>query len=61
MSINVWDKQEPALIYSDQLILTHEFQTHFNNLWMRESYSLGVRDKTIETLESILAKLRGGR
>ncbi len=59
VTINAWDKQEPTLIYSDQLILTHEFQTHFNHLWMRESYSLGVRDKTIETLETILAKLRG--
>lgn len=60
VTVNVWEKREPTLIYSDQLILTHEFQTHFNNLWMRGSYSLGVRDKTIETLEYILAKLRSG-
>jgi hypothetical protein len=61
VTINAWDKQEPTLIYSDQLILTHEFQMHFNNLWMRESYSLGVRGKTIETLEYILTELRGSR
>lgn len=58
VTINAWDKEDPTLIYSDQLILTHEFQTHFNNLWMEENYSLGVRSRTIETLEEILVKLR---
>ncbi len=58
VALNSWDRESPAMIYTDQLILTHEFQTHFNNLWMQNNYSIGGREKTIVTLTEIIRMMK---
>lgn len=57
ISINTWERDEPSMIYSDQLIMTHEFQTQFNELWMQEGYSVGARQRTIRTLQTLVEAL----
>jgi len=44
--------------YSNQLMLTHEFQMLFNDLWNKENYSEGCRRKTIRILQEISEQLR---
>lgn len=56
-SFYIWKKEKLTLIYSDQLILTHEVQQFFHDIWVREKYSPGVRAKTIEMLKETCAKL----
>ena len=48
-----WKNTQPALIYSEQIIMIHEYQTHFNNLWMR--FSMVTRESTV-TLLGMIAK-----
>ncbi len=58
IALSYWDKDEPFLIYSDQLMLTYEFQNHFNNIWMKSAFSVGGRSKTIDILNDIITKIK---
>jgi hypothetical protein len=55
--MNYWACEEPFLIYSDQLMLTYEFQTYFNNIWLQSGYSAGSRAITIATLNDVIRRL----
>jgi hypothetical protein len=46
------------MLYSDQLMLTHEFQKAFDRIWNKENYSEGQREKTLRTLRELAAKLK---
>ncbi|MDD4843876.1 MAG: helix-turn-helix transcriptional regulator [Anaerotignum sp.] len=54
VTLGPW-KNEPKLIFSDQMIMIHEFQTYFNELWM--SLSAGTRENTILLLEIMLQEI----
>jgi hypothetical protein len=43
------------LIYSEQMIMIHEFQTYFNELWM--SLSAGTRENAITVLNVMAEQL----
>ena len=58
ITINGWNEDENIILYSDQLILTHEFQTTYDKLWNKENYSEGCRKKTIGILQEISEKLK---
>jgi len=58
ITLNGWNKDEHIILYSNQLMLTHEFQMFFNDLWSKENYSEGCRRKTIRILQEISEKLR---
>jgi hypothetical protein len=57
IAMNYWACEEPFLIYSDHLILTYEFQAHFNNIWMKSGYSAGGRANTIAILNDVIGRL----
>lgn len=51
--LHSWNRDDPVMIYSDQLMLIDEFQNHFNMLWIRENKA-GVSDRlAIETLRFV--------
>ena len=58
VAINGWSKEEHIILYTNQLMLTHEFQVYFNNLWDKEHDSEGRRKKTIQTLQEIADELK---
>jgi len=58
ITINGWNKDEHIILYSNQLMLTHEFQMSFNALWNKENYSEGFRRKTIRILQEISEQLK---
>lgn len=58
LTLNGWTKDENITIFSTQLMLTHEFQMIYNDLWDRENYSEGKRKKTIQTLQDIAGQLK---
>lgn len=58
IALHTWEQDEPALIYSDQLMLTHEFQNYFESLWDRNYYSAGAKKQTTDTLRRIIAELK---
>lgn len=49
ITLSPWKSARPMLIYSDQMIMIHEFQTYYNELWM--SLSAGTRENTIAFLD----------
>lgn len=56
--IHSWNQPEPTMIYSDQLMLIDEFHRHFEGLWSREN-RVGVSDRfAIETLQSVIDRVR---
>ncbi len=57
--INPWKSAQQTLIYSDQMIMIHEFQKHFNELWI--NLSLGNRENTIELLEKMAKEMERTR
>jgi len=58
ITLNGWTKDEHIIISSNQLMITHEFQMIYNDLWSKENYSEGRRRKTIQTLQDIAGQLR---
>jgi len=50
-----WKNAQPAMIYSEQMIMIHEYQTHFNDLWMR--LSMGTRESTAALLGMIAKEM----
>ena len=58
ITLNGWNKDEHIILYSNQLMLTHEFQMLFNDLWNKENYSEGCRRKTIRILQEISEQLK---
>ena len=57
IAISAWDSESPTLMYSDQLILTYDYQRHFNDYWMQGNNSQGLREKTISQLEQFALRL----
>lgn len=57
IAMNYWVDDEAFFIYSDQLMLTYEFQAHFNNIWLKSGYSAGGRANTIAILNDVIGKL----
>ena len=56
--LHSWHRDDPVMIYSDQLMLIDEFQKHFDQLWMVENKS-GVSDRlAVETLQFIADESR---
>jgi len=53
LTLNPWKSARPMLIYSEQMLMIHEFQTYFNELWM--NLSAGTREKTM-TLLNVMAE-----
>lgn len=60
LAVNCWNGPEPVMIYSDQLILLREFQTHFNDLWEREKQAVCSRANVISILREVAEKLDKG-
>lgn len=58
MAINSWEDIEPTMIYSDQMMITYEFQRKFNDLWLKESVASGGKEGTIHTLRKIISLLQ---
>ena len=58
ITLNGWTKDEHIIISSNQLMLTHEFQMIYNDLWNKENYSEGKRKKAIQTLQDITEQLK---
>jgi len=58
LSLNGWTKDEHIILYTSQLMIIHEFQMIYNDLWNKEIYSEGKRKKTIQTLQEIAEQLK---
>lgn len=55
ITLNPWKNAQPMLIYSDQMIVIHEFQRYYNELWM--SLSTGTRENTIAFLDIMIKEI----
>ena len=56
--LNGWNKDESIILYTDQLMLMHEFQSRYNEIWDKSHYSEGRRKQTIATLQDSIARLK---
>ena len=56
--LNGWNKDEHIILFSEQLILTHEFQLVYNNIWSKINYCEGHRAQTISVLQNCIARLK---
>ena len=56
--LNGWNKDEHIILFTDQLMLTHEFQLLYNNIWNKINYSEGRRAQTISVLQDSIARLK---
>ena len=56
--LNGWNKDEHIILYTDQLMLTHEFQTQYDNIWNKAHYSGGRREQTIKILRESISRLK---
>jgi hypothetical protein len=55
ITLNPWKRAQPMLIYSDQIIMIHEFQMAFNELWV--GLSSGTRENTISLLDRMIEEI----
>lgn len=58
IALNGWDQGEHIILYSNQLMLTHEFQIYFNSIWDKANYSEGMRNQSIAILSEVAKKLK---
>ena len=58
ITLNGWIDEEHIILHSNQLMLTHEFQMIYNEMWNRENYSEGQRKKSINVLQDIAKQLK---
>ncbi len=58
ISINYWSGTEPVMVYSDQLMLLREFQTHFDKLWASGEDGIGNQGNVIAILRDVIRRLR---
>ena len=58
IALNGWDQGEHIILYSNQLMLTHEFQVYYNSIWDKANYSEGMRNQTIAILHEVVKKLK---
>lgn len=58
ISINYWSGTEPVMVYSDQLMLLREFQTHFDKLWSAGEDGIGNQGNVIAILRDVIRRLR---
>jgi len=56
--LNGWNKDEHIILFTDQLMLTHEFQLLYNDIWTKINYSEGRRAQTITVLQDSIAQLK---
>lgn len=55
ITFNPRKEAQPMLIYSDQMIMIHEFQMVFNELWV--NLSAGTRENTISLLDRMIEEI----
>lgn len=58
IAISAWNSDSPTFMYSDQLILTYDYQRRFNEYWIQGNNSQGLREKTISQLEQYALLLK---
>lgn len=51
--IHSWDRDQPMMVYSDQMMLIDEFQKHFDNLWEKMNAGGSSKRSAVETLRDI--------
>ncbi|MCL2159818.1 MAG: helix-turn-helix domain-containing protein [Oscillospiraceae bacterium] len=56
--LNGWNKDEHIILYTNQLMLTHEFQTLYDDIWNKAHYSEGRRKQTIKILQESIAEMK---
>lgn len=55
ITLNSWKRAQPILVYSEQIIMIHEFQMIFNELWV--GLSAGTRENTISLLAFMIEEI----
>lgn len=58
IAINYWRGTEPVMIYSDQLTLLREFQTHFDKLWSVGAGAIGNQLNVVAVLKDVERRMR---
>ncbi len=58
IGINYWKSKEPVMVYSDQLILMREFQTHFDKLWSAGAGAIGNQLNVAAVLRDVARRMR---
>ena len=56
--LNGWNKDEHIILHTDQLMLTHEFQTRYDTIWNKSQYSGGRREQTKKILRESIRQLK---
>ena len=56
--LNGWSREENITLFTNQLMLLHEFQTQYNEIWKKADYSEGRRRQTIKTLQESIRQLK---
>ena len=56
--LNGWNKDEHIILHTDQLMLTHEFQTRYDAIWNKSQYSGGRREQTKKILRESIRQLK---
>jgi hypothetical protein len=58
IGINYWKQKEPVMVYSDQLMLLREFQTHFDKLWSTGAGAIGNQLNVVAVLRDVARRMR---
>ncbi len=58
IGINYWNNREPVMVYSDQLMLLREFQTHFDKLWSAGAGAIGNQLNVAAVLRDVARRMR---
>ncbi|MCL1791898.1 MAG: helix-turn-helix domain-containing protein [Peptococcaceae bacterium] len=56
--LNGWSNDEHIILYTVQLMLTHEFQSLYNGIWSHANYSEGRRTQTLSILEDSITRMK---
>lgn len=57
MAANCWSGEEPLMIHTNQRLIIHEFQSHFDTLWAQGAGSIGNRAGVIAILRDVVERL----
>ena len=58
IGINYWKNKEPVMVFSDQLMLMREFQTHFDKLWSAGAGAIGNQMNVASVLRDVIRRMR---
>ena len=56
--LNGWSKDDHIILYTSQLMLTHEFQWLYDAIWNKTSYCEGRRGQTLTVLQDSIVRLK---